>query len=853
MRAARCATQPSPNPLPEGEGTGYRLAEDRVHTRHPRDRTPAALMLQGTSSNAGKSVLTAAICRILLQDGVRVAPFKAQNMSLNSFVTRDGGEMGRAQVVQAQACRVEPDVRMNPILLKPNSDTGSQVIVRGKPVGNMRVGEYVGFKPQAFAAACECYDSLAEQFDAIVLEGAGSPAEVNLKHHDITNMRMARHAGAAVLVVGDIDRGGVFASFVGTLEVLAPWERRMVAGWIVNRFRGDAGLLAPALEYTQSATGRPVLGVVPYLPDLGLPQEDSVEFKSGLLDAPGGNGEAVEIAVVDLPHIANFTDFDAFRGESDVRLRIVRQASDLGQPDAVVIPGSKNTLADLDCLRRNGLAERIEQLARGGRTEVVGVCGGFQMLGREIRDPLALESANGLREGLGLLDAVTVLAAEKTLVRAAATHVPSGLEVAGYEIHHGRTDANGSPRAAASPRTAGRSGRQRRRPRLGHVPPRRFRRRPLPPLVHRPPADPPRAGAAGPSDRAVRHRAGAGPAGRRRPPQPRHGGDLSPDETPMTIEQQILAAVALDLVLGDPRWLPHPVRGIAALAARLESLSPRRRAVGRRACGGDGVCRRRRGGLGSGPAGRVGLVRGGRRRFHRRYLHEPCRAGPGAAQHGRLPAAGGRRPGRGPPPRGLHRRTRHGGVGRSGRRPRGRGKRRREHRRRRGRAAVLRPRRRAGRGDGLSGDQHVGFDVRPSRRALRPLRLGGRPLRRPGQLPPRAADGAALCLAAAILRQRPLQAVRVLLRDGRKHASPNAGLPEAAMAGALGVQLGGPVSYDGVPMDRPTLGDPLLPLAPRHILLANALMWTSAAMFLAAGLSLRLGAAHLWHLWRAAA
>ena len=258
-------------------------------------------------------------------------------------------------------------------------------------------------------------------------------------------MRMAQHADAAVLVVGDIDRGGVFASFIGTLEVLAPWERRLVAGWIVNRFRGDAELLAPALDYTRNSTGRPVLGVVPYLPDLGLPQEDSVEFKSGLLDARGGNGEAVEIAVVDLPHISNFTDFDAFRGESDVRLRIVRQPSDLGQPDAVVLPGSKNTLADLDGLRRNGLAERIEQLARGDKTEVVGVCGGFQMLGREIRDPLALESANGAAPGLGLLDAVTVLAAEKTLVRAAATHVPSGLEVAGYEIHHGRTDANGSP------------------------------------------------------------------------------------------------------------------------------------------------------------------------------------------------------------------------------------------------------------------------------------------------------------------------------------------------------------------------------------------------------------------------
>ena len=210
-------------------------------------------MIQGTSSNAGKSILTAALCRILFQDGVRVAPFKSQNMSLNSFVTRQGGEMGRAQVVQAQACRLEPDVRMNPVLLKPNSDTGSQVLVRGKPVGNMGVDEYVRFKPRAFAAACECYDSLAAEFDAMVLEGAGSPGEVNLKSHDIVNMRMAEHAAAPVLVVGDIDRGGVFASFVGTLDVLDDWERQLVAGWIVNRFRGDAGLLGNRRWTTRSA------------------------------------------------------------------------------------------------------------------------------------------------------------------------------------------------------------------------------------------------------------------------------------------------------------------------------------------------------------------------------------------------------------------------------------------------------------------------------------------------------------------------------------------------------------------------------------------------------------------------
>jgi len=406
-------------------------------------RHAATLMFQGTSSNAGKSILTAALCRILLQDGVRVAPFKSQNMSLNSFVTRDGGEMGRAQVVQAQACRLEPDVRMNPILLKPNSDTGCQVVVRGKPVRNMRVAEYIRYKPEAFAAAKACYDTLAAEFDAIVIEGAGSPGEVNLKSHDIVNMRMAQHAGAPVLIVGDIDRGGVFASFVGTMEVLAEWERAMVAGWVVNRFRGDASLLGPALDYTLAHTGRPVLGVVPFLKDINIPQEDSVEFKSGALDDARSGGQSVEIAVIDLPHISNFTDFDAFRVEADVRLRIVRSAADLGTPDAVILPGSKNTLADLRYLQASGLAGKIFQLAIRGDSEIVGLCAGFQMLGREIGDPECIESADGRSRGLGLLQVDTVMAPEKTLVLATARHRPSGLEVRGYEIHHGLT-ATGS-------------------------------------------------------------------------------------------------------------------------------------------------------------------------------------------------------------------------------------------------------------------------------------------------------------------------------------------------------------------------------------------------------------------------
>jgi cobyric acid synthase CobQ len=414
------------------------------HHRNPTARHAKSLMIQGTSSNAGKSILTAALCRILLQDGVGVAPFKAQNMSLNSFIARDGGEMGRAQVVQAQACRLDPDVRMNPVLLKPNSDTGCQVIVRGQPVGNMRVGEYMRYKPQAFVAVRECYDALAEEFDAVILEGAGSPGEVNLKAHDIVNMRMAQYAGSPVLIVGDIDRGGVFASFVGTMEVLAAWERKLVAGWIVNRFRGDASLLDSAFDYTLRHTGRPVLGVVPYLPQLNLPQEDSVEFKSGTLDPPSGNGTALEIAVVDLPHISNFTDFDAFGSEPDVRLKIVRSANELNHPDAVILPGSKNTLGDLAYLQHSGLAARIARLAGDGRCEIVGICGGFQMLGREIADPLAMESSAGMLPGLGLLGVRTVMAAEKTLLRTTARHLASGLEVVGYEIHHGQTSLDGA-------------------------------------------------------------------------------------------------------------------------------------------------------------------------------------------------------------------------------------------------------------------------------------------------------------------------------------------------------------------------------------------------------------------------
>lgn len=406
-----------------------------------RRQTPA-IMFQGTSSNAGKSVLAAAMCRIMLQDGYRVAPFKAQNMSLNSFVTRDGGEMGRAQVVQAQAARLDPDVRMNPILLKPSSDTGSQVVVCGKPVGNMKVMEYFRYKTEAFERVKECYDSLAAEYDAVVLEGAGSPAEVNLKAHDIVNLKMAHYANAPALLVGDIDRGGVFASFVGSMEVLSEIEREQIAGFVVNRFRGQASLLKDALDYTLRHTGRPVLGVVPYLKDLGLPEEDSVGFKSGLFDDHRSAEDCVDIVVLDLPHISNFTDVEPLRIEPDVRLRIVRRVQDLGRPDAVLLPGSKNVIGDLAFLRAAGLDRSVQDLAAAGHCEIVGICGGYQILGRSIDDPYGIESSEMGMSGLDLLPVSTVLLQDKTLIRTEALHRISGMKVTGYEIHHGQSRAD---------------------------------------------------------------------------------------------------------------------------------------------------------------------------------------------------------------------------------------------------------------------------------------------------------------------------------------------------------------------------------------------------------------------------
>ena len=415
------------------------LAPSRPRT--VKRQTPA-IMFQGTGSNAGKSILTAALCRILKQDGHDVAPFKAQNMSLNSFVTRQGGEMGRAQALQAQACRLDPDVRMNPVLLKPNSETGSQVILCGKAVGSTDFRSYTEQREKVWSAVQRCYDELAAEHQIMVLEGAGSPAEVNLKAHDIVNLRMAQYAGAPVLLVGDIDRGGVFASFVGTVEVLSEAERRQIAGFVINRFRGDATLLGDALAYTRFHTNKPVLGTVPFLPNLGLPEEDSVGFKQGLLPCGAKDAQLLDIAVIDLPHIANFTDLDPLGLEPDVGLRIVRSVAELGQPDALILPGSKNTLADLAWMQQSGLAAAIRDLAQAGQCEVVGICGGFQLLGGQISDPHAIESGSGSLHGLGLLEINTVMAADKTTRQTRCCHLPSGCELTGYEIHHGITSGD---------------------------------------------------------------------------------------------------------------------------------------------------------------------------------------------------------------------------------------------------------------------------------------------------------------------------------------------------------------------------------------------------------------------------
>ena len=404
--------------------------------------TAKPIMIQGTMSGAGKSLLCAALCRILRRDGYRVAPFKSQNMALNSGVTRDGLEMGRAQIMQAEAAGIEPDARMNPILLKPSSDVGSQVIVNGVARGNMTAKAYFSGKTRLIPDILAAYHSLADEYDIIVIEGAGSPAEINLRENDIVNMGLAELVDAPVLLAGDIDRGGVFAQLYGTVALLEPAERARVRGLIVNKFRGDAALLTSGLRRIEALCGVPVLGVVPYL-RVDIDDEDSLAPR---LTAKSGGG-AVDIAVIRLPHISNFTDFAPLAAHGALSVRYVERLRELGAPDMVILPGTKSTMADLLWLRQSGLEAAIARLAAAD-TPVLGVCGGYQMLGEALRDPDGAEGALPSLRGMGLLPCVTTFAPDKTLTRVRATAeggILDGAALEGYEIHMGVTEARGAP------------------------------------------------------------------------------------------------------------------------------------------------------------------------------------------------------------------------------------------------------------------------------------------------------------------------------------------------------------------------------------------------------------------------
>lgn len=405
------------------------------------------IMLQGTSSHVGKSILTTALCRIFYQEGLSVVPFKAQNMALNSYVTKDGDEMGRAQVAQAEAAGLEPFVEMNPVLLKPTGNACSQVILMGKSVGNMSAREYhKGYSLKAFDTVKEAIRRLEERFDMMVIEGAGSPAEVNLKANDIVNMRIAKYLQAPVLLIADIDRGGALASLVGTLELLEPEERDLVKGLIINKFRGDVTILQPALDFLEEKTGKPVLGVIPYLPDLGIEDEDSVSLDDKKVQAKDKINAPIKIAVIQTPKISNFTDFDALSKEDDVDLYYVKEGESIGEADLILLPGSKNTTEDMLYLRNSGM-EKALNLAHEQNIPIIGICGGYQMLGTKISDPLHTESDNDSVEGLGFLPMETTFVAKKLTSQVQAKCLSwefmgeklTVSDLFGYEIHMGTT------------------------------------------------------------------------------------------------------------------------------------------------------------------------------------------------------------------------------------------------------------------------------------------------------------------------------------------------------------------------------------------------------------------------------
>ncbi len=409
------------------------------------------LMVQGTASDVGKSVLVAGLCRILRQDGFRVAPFKAQNMSNNSYVTLEGGEIGRAQAVQAEAAGIEPTVEMNPVLLKPQADNRSQVVVLGKPLQYADAAYFSREKPGLWRAVSRSLDNLRDQYDVVVIEGAGSPAEINLKRTEMVNMRVALYADSPVLLAGDIDRGGVFASLVGTLELLEPEERACIRAFIINKFRGDVTLLEPGLRLLEERTGIPVAGVVPYFNNIHIPEEDSVSPEERLRMKKVSD-YLLDIAVIGFPHISNFDDFDPLKREAGVRLRYVEANDALGEPDLIILPSTKATMADLEWLRQQGFADKVRERSSNG-TVVIGICGGYQMLGATILDPEGVESRNSEMQGLGLLPITTVFEGSKETRRVrGVTREASGilqgargLSIEGYEIHMGRSFASPAP------------------------------------------------------------------------------------------------------------------------------------------------------------------------------------------------------------------------------------------------------------------------------------------------------------------------------------------------------------------------------------------------------------------------
>ena len=401
----------------------------------------ASLMIQGTCSGAGKSQLVAGLARILADEGVRVAPFKSQNMALNSFITHEGAEIGRAQALQAEAARIEPESDMNPVLLKAQGDKGCQVILGGRVHSNMTAKEYYAFRDEAWSVISEAYARLSGKYDVILIEGAGSPAEINLSEQEVVNMRVARHTGSPVLLVGDIERGGVFASFYGT-HALVGSDSRYIKGYVVNKFRGDADILTPGLEMIREKTGVPVVGVLPWVGDLGLDEEDGLALPySGLAARKNESAyHTLRITVIRLPYISNFTDFAPLQVEPDVELAFSVQAGEIETSDMIIIPGSKNTTHDMEFLNRSGLSDSVRRAARRG-AHVAGVCGGYQMLGKRVLDPLGVEGGPQEVRGIGLLEVETVLKGEKTTTQTEAMTTLYGntARLKGYEIHMGET------------------------------------------------------------------------------------------------------------------------------------------------------------------------------------------------------------------------------------------------------------------------------------------------------------------------------------------------------------------------------------------------------------------------------